>query len=298
VIALLLSIPGHAEAEGASPGSHSSRSAEFAIDGTDGFRLNVKSERGKVTIVVADRRPPVATFSRSGDLLAANSGNVASSTYVAFGASRDPREIDVPLGRLGRVSVSFRPSGKVRTTNLGPSAAGGCTGPRRLVRKLGIFSGTIEFRGEHGYTTVAASHAKGSLGTPLAGACLESGEEDAVARPFSLEGSAALTALDNRAGVQFEAVTTGGQVDYTASSVGLLGASMVVLRSAQAVAPKRSFAFDDLLRSARIAPPRPFSGEAGYELRQGPIWTGDLSVDFPGASTSLTGPDYRATLGY
>jgi hypothetical protein len=274
-------------------------SAAFTVHGSNGFTLNVKSERGMVTLVAADRRPPVATFSRTGVPLPANPGNVASSTYVAFGASPDPHEIDVPLGKVGRISVSFRPSGKVRVTELGSDpAARGCAGPTRIVRRLGTFSGTIEFRGEHGYTTVAARKAEGSIGTPLGRVCLEPAAGGGIARSASLEGDAVLTALSHRAGVQFEAVTTGAGVAYTASSVSPLGFNMVVSRSAQALAPKRSFAFDDLLHSARIQPPPPFSGKAGYELRQGPVWAGDLSVEFPGASVSLTGPDYRATLGY
>ena len=274
-------------------------SAAFVVHGSNGFALNVESERGKVTVVVADRRPPVPTLSRTGRPLPANPGNVASSTYVAFGASSDPHRVDVPLGRLGRISVSFRPSGKVRVTKpgAGPETRG-CAAPRRLVRRLGTFVGTIEFRGEHGYTTVAASKAEGSLGTPLGRGCLEPGERDRAIEPSSVGGDVVLTALSHRAGAQFEAATTGAGVAYTASSVSPLGVNMVVSRGAQALAPLRSFAFDDLLHSARIEPPAPFSGSAGYELGQGPVWAGNLSVDFPGASTPLAGPDYRATLGY
>lgn len=301
VAALLLSpIEARAGAAGAHPSPQASAvsSAAFVVHGSNGFSLDVESERGMVTILAADRRPPVATFAPTGELLPANRGNVASSTYVAFGAGPDPHEVDVPLGGLGRISVTFRPSGKVRVTELQPGPARGCVGPSRLVRRLGSFSGTIEFRGEHGYTEVHARRAKGSVGTPLEGACLEADAQGPSPRLPTPAGSAVLTALSNRAGVQFEAVTTDAQVRYTASAVSSLGLSTVVLRSAQAVAPKHSFAFDEALRSATIAPPPPFAGKADFASGQGRTWAGDLRVDFPGASTLLTGPDYRATLGY
>ena len=230
-------------------------------------------------------------------------GDVAASTYFAFGSGANPSEIDAPLGRLGRISVSFHPSGRVHVIELKRRPAGqDCAAPQRLVRRLGVFSGTIRFRGENGYTSVTATHARGSVGTPLAPSCGSASQiaagESAAQEPSAI-AEATLSALNKRNGAQFEAATASGGVDYSAFSAEPLGVNLIVSRSAHAIAPRTSFAFDGSLSSAKIKPPAPFSGRAGYDLGQGryaPTWAGSLSVTFPGASMPLTGPNFKATL--
>lgn len=61
----------------------------------------------------------------------------------------DGSEIDAELGSLGRIDVQFNPSGTLRTVPVGNSDC-------RLPRQLGSFTGTIYFRGENDYASVAA----------------------------------------------------------------------------------------------------------------------------------------------
>jgi hypothetical protein len=104
------------------PAGAAASSAAFTVHGTHGIALDVTSEHGTVTIVAHDRDPSLAGFSRSGTPRAAIEGNVSSSTYFAFGSAGDAGAIEAPLGRFGRISVSFEPSGKVRVTR--PHASG------------------------------------------------------------------------------------------------------------------------------------------------------------------------------
>jgi hypothetical protein len=70
------------------------------------------------------------------------------------------------FGKLGKVSLHFRPSGKVRRVKIPKT----CLKHRPPVvsARLGTFVGTIKFRGERGYTTVSAHRVKGGIGDPLA----------------------------------------------------------------------------------------------------------------------------------
>jgi hypothetical protein len=278
-------------------------SATFAVRGTNGIALEVESNRGVVTITASDHRAAVSP-ARVGAARAGAGGDIASSVYYAFGTGDSSRRIEARLGRLGRISVRFHPSGAVRVTDTGAGAKG-CAGPARAVRHLGTFTGTIEFRGENGYTAVDTGRARGSVGTPLVPGCSapapgHRGGQASAALSAAPARSAILSALNRRNGVSFEATTTSTGIAFSAFSAEPLGVGMIVSRSAYAFAPAASFAFDNLLSSARVTPPPPFSGSAGYQLARDPRlgeWAGNLRVAFPGASTALAGPDYQATLG-
>jgi hypothetical protein len=64
----------------------------------------------------------------------------------------------VRFGRLGLIDVVFTPTGTLSSTE----PPEGCTGAPRTLRD-GIFTGTIEFTGERGYTRIAASQVGGSM---------------------------------------------------------------------------------------------------------------------------------------
>lgn len=277
-----------AAAASARPSLPAVTSAAFAVRASNGFSLDVESVGGLVTVVASERRPPVATFSRDGVPRPAGGGNGAASIYRVRGASRDPRRVDVALGQLGRISVSFHPSGRSRVTQLGEAAA--CGGPRRIVRRLGTFRGTVEFRGEAGYTSVAATSAPGSVGTPLPAACA-----GASAAPRA----AVLSAVNRRTGTRFEAVTTGSGAAFVATWRERLGGGLVVSRRAYAGAPRSAFSFDRDLTSARVAPPAPFSGTAHFGAggADAARWRGGLRATFPGVAIPMTGPGFEARLG-
>lgn len=290
-------------------------SAAFTVPGSNGFSLDVESRRGAVRVVVSERRPPVATFSPAGAPRPGGAVNGAASIYRARAAGSDPRRVEARLGQLGRISVAFHPSGRTRVTTLGP-AAGGCAGPVRIVRRLGTFRGTVEFRGEDGYTSVQTTSARGSVGTPLppgcaggsqaswsrwsgSGSCRRPPAAATLSRAPRAAPAIALSAVDRRAGARFEARTTAAGVAFSASWRERLAGGLVVTRRAYAGAPRASFDFGRALTWARVAPPAPFSGTARFGPGDGDrsSWTGSLSATFPGGVIPMTGPGFRAILG-
>ena len=78
----------------------------------------------------------------------------SSADYFAP-ASFPPTSISADLGKLGRISVKFVPSGSTaqRTT---------CGSARMF--ESGIYEGAIEFRGEGGYTNFSATRIDGLIG--------------------------------------------------------------------------------------------------------------------------------------
>lgn len=277
-------------------------SAEFTIEGTNGYSLDVKSEKGAVTLVAADQRPPVATISASGDIRPANGGNVAASTYITRDSSRDPNAIEADLGPLGTISVAFQPSGETQVTKVDlKHKTKKCVGAERIVRRLGTFTGAIKFQGEGGYTTVDLASAEGTVGTSLFRNCTTKVSHRAGrAQASSSDDRVSLTALSRSANMFFIAstCTKGPLTCFYAVNSELLTKDLIVVHSAQAIATKSSFTFDDPLSSATVTPPAPFSGRGSFRNGSGgsSSWTGSLSAAFPGVTVPLTGPSFKAKL--
>lgn len=278
-------------------------SAAFAVAASNGFRLDVESEAGKIVVVASERHPPIATFTRGGRPRPADPSNGAASIYRGRAVASRPGRIEADLGGLGRIALSFHPTGTVRVTGLGRAAAA-CAGSSRVVRRLGVFTGLVEFRGEGGYTAVRATRVRGSVGTPLppgcaAGAASVAGVA-ARARRARSPRHVVLTAVDHRTGTGFEAKTTAMGVAFLATLRERLAGGLVVLRRAYAGAPAGSFSFAGGLGSARVSPPAPFAGSARYvaahSSRSG-SWSGDLEVTFPGGTVPMTGPGFQTWLG-
>jgi hypothetical protein len=267
-------------------------SAAFTVHGSNGFTLDVESEAKRVALIVSEHAPPVPSFSPGGMPRHADGGNGASSTYLSRGLDAAHGRVTARLGRLGRIAVSFHPSGKVRVSQFRPGTDG-CERPALIVRRLGTFTGTIAFEGEGGYTKVEATSARGSVGTPMPRSCRD---RPLGAAPRPEEGSAELEAFDRHAGVRFRATTT----DRGAAFVALLRErspeGVVVTRRAFAGAPPSTFTFDRGLTRARVKPPAPFLGTAGFSAARPDRWSGNLTATFPGRTVAMTGPGFRASL--
>lgn len=73
-----------------------------------------------------------------------------------------------------------------------------------------------------------------------------------------------------------------------------------IYRALSGTAPARAFRFGRLLRTATLSPPAPFSGSASLTRDKNsisPIWTGDLTLDFPGRSgVALAGSAVHVSL--
>lgn len=274
-------------------------SGSFSLRGSNGFRLNVESRDGLVTILVSERRPPIATFAGNGAPRPAVAGNGAASIYRLRVSGRDPRRIQAPLGRVGTISVSFRPSGRSRVTRW-PAGPGACGHPTRLVRRLGTFVGTVEFHGEGGFTSVEATRARGSIGTPLPSDCAGGpGSSARLGLPLAgSPGRVVLSAVNGRSGTRFEARTTARGAAFRATWRERLEEGIAVTRQAYAAASRSAFTYAGDLGSARVAPPAPFAGSARYRAAADGAgrWTGNLTATFPGAAAGMTGPGFRAQL--
>ena len=266
------------------------RGPQLSLHGPGGYRIEVSGSSRSVTVSV----------SRGG----------ATTDYRVAGRATDAG-ISAAFGHLGRISVAFKPSGRVTRTQPLP----GCTGAPLLSRK-GRFVGTIRFRGEGGYTSVTASAAPGEVKSGGRWSCGRGGKGTARLRRAiggeAKEGETPAT-LGARCG-ELEFVAVGGRSSaqaapifpdeekaitlFLASSREERG-SVSILRSALSAARESAFLFDEGFTSATVRPPRPFDGSAtfGIDSAGQPTWTGGLEVSFPGRKVALTGPRFSVALG-
>jgi len=252
------------------------RAAGFSLRATNGYRAQLEAIGHRVVLSVS--RGP------------------ASASYEVRGRfSR--RGIEARFGRFGRVDVEFRPSGKV--VREGPY--GGCRG-RPAVRRIGVFAGTIRFRGEHGYTKISAAQARGGIESALKWRC-KLGNGGGGDRESEADVTTILQARTRHGRLGFAAITlrAPGERGLTAFFAGSdeHRGRMHVERAAFAFSRRRTFIFDEFLTSATVKPPKPFDG-AGL-FRRGPggstSWRGDLTVSLPGTgNVALSGRLYKAHL--
>jgi hypothetical protein len=190
------------------------------------------------------------------------------------------------LGRLGSIDLHFVPSGRNKKEH--PR----CEPEQSIEFDSGFYEGRIDFEGEEGFTEVHATRAAGELQLALnlicgGGPLVEGSGGNApgallrVHRRWS-KGHLELQARTNSPSrpARFEA------------SIEERAQGLVVFRNATAFGAPVAFDFDIAAQSARLAPPKPFSGVARFDrsgTRQGRL-RGGLTVDFPGRSdVSLAG---------
>lgn len=213
------------------------------------------------------------------------------------------------FGSLGRVSLRFRPSGRIpRKRDPQP----GCEGASETTR-YGRFVGHLGFRGKGNYFHV--SSAKGEayiVHSPRLrcrkGQALESHPRSlrkyvAPTLLFSDENSIALLYSSTRSHGRYVGITAmhqegsppGADVQLgiveakhgmaIGHGVYLNGPPGTLLTSLPGVHPAM----------ATLAPPAPFHGEAAYSEESG-AWTGTLGVKLAGLRLLLTGPDFHVHL--
>ncbi len=236
-------------------------------------------------------------------VLVARKGSHALTAYVARGTVT-PGRIDASFGDLGRVAVRFRPSGRISRSTVGR----GCREQNRSIARLGVFVGKIRLAGEDDYLSVHAHRARGKIRRPIALRC-PSGH---LAPPGKREGNAngghpadlpiSFLSASWRQGVASASFATLGIGDRASLFIALTEQSegaLAILRFAVSTRIGKGFTADDALTRARVTPLAPFHGSGTY--RAAPdgtkTWTGDLSVNFPGAPRlPLSGPRFKATL--
>lgn len=249
----------------------------FGLDPAGPYEVRVHTEGDAVVVTVfrSDRRR-----------------RAVSTSYLARGVAR-PERLRATFGKFGRISMRFRESrhrpwlGKKRR----------CRGAGRYVVRRGVFVGSFAFRGERGYLSIRAHRAKGAISS-VAAKCQR---HDRRAHSSSLfeDTISGLIATD-RTGVDataFGAISFRGDLAYLAEreeSRGRLG----ILRSA-VILRHGELPINDAATAGRFSPGAPFHGAGLYRAAPdgSTSWSGNLSVDFPGAPRfPLAGPTYETLL--
>jgi hypothetical protein len=262
---------------------------EFALKAPGGYRLQVSREdAGHVSIAV--------------------SKGSASTTYTAPGKSADGR-IDAGFGRFGRVAVAFEAAGKPQRTAPFP----GCTG-KPIVTQAGLFRGTIRFRGEGGFTRVAARSAHGAISTSPAWHCGGkptkpgskgkgggAGEEESDDSAFLFAGcgnSVFFAGGGHSSSKPAPVFPDEREFTLFAASSSERAGPVSISRTIIAAGSGAAFSFDDALTTATASPPPPFHGKAVFSLDPAgkPLWTGALKAAFIGKDVAMSGPGFGARL--
>jgi hypothetical protein len=274
----------------AGPGGPPRHAAEveprFQLAGTHGYRLLVSARGATVTIGVNSK----SSTPHAG----------SSTTYVARGTV-GPHGIHASFRQFGRVDVKFHATAEA-VRGLPSDCVGGTSGAATIP---GYFTGTVDFRGQGGYTVGRAHRVKGEVVLPPTEQCpLVAGGADPL---FENPGDAlppaktrmTLSALDKSGTGGLLFVARGeGKSGFFAERFGTLG-RIGILSYAYAVGPRSTFRSDPRVSFGTVHPPKPFVGSA--TLRRGPhgkrSWTGDLEATFPGGErVPLTGEDFHTTL--
>jgi hypothetical protein len=294
---------------GAAAGSVGGESMHFSLPASNGYTLQVKTE-GELAKVSLWRSNPVDHASDPASVSrAAGFGTTLVATYYVSDAA-SPGAIDADLGALGSIHVNFTPSGQTRTVRLDrrPMPAG-CRAPRRLVRRLGRFEGTISFHGEDGFAEVEAVGAAGAAGPSARRLCGSAGAVRSRAGAPDLPGVERVWVLsdvflfarnpstrEKPNATWFLAWTTGVGVRYLAWRFEVVSPGLAIERTATVAGLKAGFSHSGDLSSATLRPPSPFSGEASFSERSGRL-SGDLAVELPGSAPEpLTGRAFEARI--
>jgi hypothetical protein len=221
-------------------------------------------------------------------------GKRVSTTYLARGVAR-PERLQATFGHFGRVKMLFRPSrhrnwvGKRRS----------CRGANRFIKRHGVWRGNLRFKGERGYVDLRVHRAKGAVVVP-APKCLKRHGGGGFDFDFNFfEPRAALLSIardgvDESVFLALEGRRTSQFVAAAEESRGRLAiARLAVLGKPSAIRT------NEALTTAKLSPPAPFHGTGRYRAYPDGTnsWSGNLSVNFPGAPRfPLTGPTWETLL--
>jgi hypothetical protein len=284
-VTALLAMPFTASAKPGFYVSPASRSAALRTHGSNGYGIDMLTTGSRLVLFASKAS--------------------GSASYLVRMRPSKPGEIKASLGKLGRISLRFRPSGPAEAQ---PEPGSECVGSAPMSQQ-GRFIGNLRFRGEDGFTAVHAASVKGEMFSRSRQVCKRPHEPRGGGREPSAVSLSAYVEGDPEK-PSFSAYELTGKrgfgggspgTSYSASVTERRG-QMTISRSASAGAEASTFAVSaPSVRPAvaSVAPPFPFSGTAVFEGADGhaPTWSGDLSVSLPGlGAVPLTGSPFTARL--
>jgi hypothetical protein len=276
-------------------------------------RFVIRGSNGYLILVSANPKPPkpIISASRPSISLVATRGH--EEVDYTTPATVTSTTIDASLGRLGAISVSFTPSGKVLRATRPKHCRMGRFAPVVAETRLGVFTGTIRFRGEHGYTVVHARQAKGGVGD--SGGPIRPHEKitcrsvSSTEAPNQSEGSPPpkrvfLDVGTPRLAIGFLAspAPSGSPLSEAYSFKGFTSerrGKIRVSHSVSVLGPASDFDFNSSLTSASVTPPTPFTGTATFQRNTGgsTSWRGSLSARLPvRGAVRFAGPRFSGEL--
>lgn len=250
----------------------SASSAAAAVSPAPGG-LRLRGSNGYLIDVIAEP----AGFGSASQLVLTASRNGSSTSYVAP-ARITPTSFAADFGSLGKVDVSWHPTG-------GVTDFVGCGG-EELSYEAGYYEGTIKFHGEEGFTEAAANWAFGRPPTFCSSFSL-------IVSGTGIKGALLdVASLKKERQFFFQAYRNKPQ-QPTRFRSDLLEASgdVAIVRSVQAKGGAKTLRYGPRPKDpVLVRPPAPFAGTGVFRSRH-TQWTGNLRADFPGkANASLTGP--------
>ncbi len=251
----------------------------FRLEGSNGYSVVAFAANER-----ADGRGEVVLFVSRRD---------AGAIYVAP-AMLTATSVEADLGPLGEVILDVVPTGREKTVKVPCNEE-----PETISFESQAYRGNFEFHGEEGFTdAVSTAPSEYTAFFPsLLCAGGSSGETSGPMRagarlrlhshvgPFRLNLQANKNRPRARTRFEVETKETHRGIWISRTSTLWVGAS--------------AFDYDPLLRTARLAPPAPFSGHASFHRGAAVAnrWSGNLTVDLPGRSNvPLTGTGIGAHL--
>jgi hypothetical protein len=208
-----------------------------------------------------------------------------SVTYEVPGEVTDAG-LKAQFGKLGLIDVAFTP---IETRTFKPPK--GCKGEPSTFSE-GLFIGTIRFRGERNYVRIEATQAEGTMEIPRGSEWRCSRGDKPVRPPISqpeAKREQGILIVRKRGCVCFFAAVTGTHLNGN-EWVAFGGVKfeerekMRITRGLSVMARPGRFVFDHDDGSARVDPPRPFTGTATYARRPGrDRWRSTIRVPLLGA---------------
>lgn len=249
----------------------------FRIEAGGGYEVEVMTSGGGVFLLVSKGR-----FAK----------RLVGTAYLARGVAA-PERLQATFGRFGRVSMRFRESrnktwiGKRRN----------CRRAQRFVKRRGVFTGNLRFKGEGGYVSLNARRAKGTVVT-VARKCLRQREPRLPLAQQSSHQPAFLALA--RDGVDFTGfLARGGRKTTFLATHEEARGRLAIVRVAVVRNRRTPVRANETLTRATVSPPAPFHGTGRYRAAPNgtTTWSGNLTVNFPGTPRfPLTGPDYETLL--